>query len=314
MRDKRLDFVKGLCISLVVWGHLPRMGTCHEELECAVHWIYTFHVPVFAIITGYLFGNKQGTLVEVKSVVNKMFKPYLTMCFVSAVLFYIARLCSLPTSVEMPMDSVGAWLYTIVTGKGSGAAWYLHTFGILQLTVISVMWLCRLRKVPCTWSVVAVSIGVVMAIMSYYRLCVGTFFSIYFLIGYFVRRCKVELPSSYWFVLSAFLIVLTFESEYPFCKIFLSLSALGVMMRVAECALLRNNVAGRAVEYVGRHTLSILLFHNLFAVFYRPLSGSILSIERTGILLNVVMMVAILASCIFAECIIKRTSFKKLIW
>lgn len=82
-RDNRIDVVKGVCIVLMVWGHLPQMGTQAPLLENLVIWIYTFHMPVFVLITGYLFGKKQGEGREFGMVLNRMLKPYLFGAVVS---------------------------------------------------------------------------------------------------------------------------------------------------------------------------------------------------------------------------------------
>ena len=45
-RDSSLDFIKGLCILLIIVGHCSVSTAMHDLL-------YFFHVPVFFIVSGY---------------------------------------------------------------------------------------------------------------------------------------------------------------------------------------------------------------------------------------------------------------------
>jgi len=50
-----LTIVKGIAILLIVWGHfIPESSPHYWQLIHDI--LYTFHVPVFFFISGYLFG------------------------------------------------------------------------------------------------------------------------------------------------------------------------------------------------------------------------------------------------------------------
>lgn len=53
-RDNRIDSIKGVLIILVIIGHL--MGRCGTGMinEILIKFIYTFHMPLFILISGYL--------------------------------------------------------------------------------------------------------------------------------------------------------------------------------------------------------------------------------------------------------------------
>ena len=40
------------------------LGTCSSALEWVKGYIYTFHMPVFIVISGFLFGKKIGMLMQ----------------------------------------------------------------------------------------------------------------------------------------------------------------------------------------------------------------------------------------------------------
>lgn len=56
IRDNRLDFCKGVCIYLVVFGHLTHVHESYLSnfFEQA---FYLFHIPVFFLISGWLSAN-----------------------------------------------------------------------------------------------------------------------------------------------------------------------------------------------------------------------------------------------------------------
>lgn len=75
-RNQYLDMVKGVAVLLMVWGHCIQYGYGHAFLTQQAFYedvlfraIYSFHMPLFAIVSGYLFSctlrkrGAKGTLV-----------------------------------------------------------------------------------------------------------------------------------------------------------------------------------------------------------------------------------------------------------
>lgn len=60
MRDKTVDILKGFAILLMVMGHFLAAATSHLDGGVAHNgwlvgqWIYSFHMPLFFFLTGYL--------------------------------------------------------------------------------------------------------------------------------------------------------------------------------------------------------------------------------------------------------------------
>ena len=61
-RNESLDILKGILVLLVVWGHAIQFGFGFEYVEkyyCfddnIYKLIYSFHMPLFMAISGYLF-------------------------------------------------------------------------------------------------------------------------------------------------------------------------------------------------------------------------------------------------------------------
>lgn len=61
-RNLTLDFVRGIAISLVVFGHNIQFGSGSDFYQMESYFnnfffkfIYSFHMPLFALLSGYLF-------------------------------------------------------------------------------------------------------------------------------------------------------------------------------------------------------------------------------------------------------------------
>lgn len=56
-RETWIDVLKGIGIILVVIGHVSLGNTLNS-------WIYTFHMPLFFSVSGYLWGGKRKNFVQ----------------------------------------------------------------------------------------------------------------------------------------------------------------------------------------------------------------------------------------------------------
>ena len=112
-RDVSLDIAKGILIFLVVWGHSIQFGLGYEYGDAGKYWhdyvyraIYTFHMPLFMAISGYLFyySNKKSFKDVITSRLKSIGIPYLNYCTITVLLFaslmrigggqiYIGHLC-----------------------------------------------------------------------------------------------------------------------------------------------------------------------------------------------------------------------------
>ena len=52
-RDKSIDIMKGILIFFVIIGHYPSIN---ERIQSIIYW---FHMPLFFMISGYLFKKKK---------------------------------------------------------------------------------------------------------------------------------------------------------------------------------------------------------------------------------------------------------------
>ncbi len=74
------DNARFLCVTLVVIGHGVQRLTIDSSNALTVYlFIYAFHMPAFAIISGYFSKSGPPTLVQMKKVLTDILLPYLIM-------------------------------------------------------------------------------------------------------------------------------------------------------------------------------------------------------------------------------------------
>lgn len=71
-----LDFFKGIAILLVVLGHSVSRGVADHYLDPVMLWIYSFHMPLFFFISGYLISY---TSYKKRNFGNSVLKKVLTL-------------------------------------------------------------------------------------------------------------------------------------------------------------------------------------------------------------------------------------------
>jgi fucose 4-O-acetylase-like acetyltransferase len=69
-RDKRIDAIKGFLIILVVLGHLLGNDDLDVASKCCKSFIYTFHMPLFVLVSGYLTTIKNDISVFWRGILN----------------------------------------------------------------------------------------------------------------------------------------------------------------------------------------------------------------------------------------------------
>ena len=104
-RDSSLDFIKGLCILLIIVGHCSISPTMHDLL-------YFFHVPVFFIISGYNYRLRNFST-EIAVGCRRLLKP---LTFVGIVLLMVSLFKDL--YMGCGFDSFSTTLLGLLWGSG----------------------------------------------------------------------------------------------------------------------------------------------------------------------------------------------------
>lgn len=93
-RSEELDISKGIAIFLVVWGHIIQYSFAGKEEfyeNIIFRLIYGFHMPLFMIISGYLFFYSCEKY-DLKRIVKKQFKNIIYPLFIWNIIFLGSKL------------------------------------------------------------------------------------------------------------------------------------------------------------------------------------------------------------------------------
>ncbi len=109
-RDAGIDIAKGIAILSIVAGHL------------GVGWInsivFTFHVPLFFILSGYFFKDREGVI---KKYAQRLLVPYIFVVAVLALVAFAKNVAKaiVSNSTINVYDTVFKWIVASIYGSGS---------------------------------------------------------------------------------------------------------------------------------------------------------------------------------------------------
>ena len=113
-----LDYTKGFGILLVILGHI------YDASNPIKIWLYSFHMPLFFIISGF-FANKY---IELKVLFKKKFKsliiPYISFGIITMVLIM---------TTNGFVNELKEYVYYFITGVGRDALWFLPSLFLIEI-------------------------------------------------------------------------------------------------------------------------------------------------------------------------------------
>lgn len=284
-RIKELDYLKSILILLMVAFHLVYIGDKYPYIKQIV---YTFHMPAFLIISGYLTNVQK----DIRSFMRKLlwiFIPYL--CLETG---YVLMSHILPVRENVPEISSSILLHKIFI-KPLGPYWYLHTLIICSLLYYLTFRYTRMKTISQV-----ILLGLSLFAVSYWGGIIVLANAIYFLAGVIIKQSKL-----------------------PFIRIFQP-SLLALVPMILLCCfpdnLNRGILAGITITYlaiiislyahsylskgirqcsyfIGRNTLVIFLFSPLFTILCKMFLP-FLFFEPTGILFMIISVAITVSGCI----------------
>ena len=284
-RIKELDYLKSILILLMVAFHLVYIGDKYPYIKQIV---YTFHMPAFLIISGYLTNVQK----DIRSFMRKLlwiFIPYL--CLETG---YVLMSHILPVRENVPEISSSILLHKIFI-KPLGPYWYLHTLIICSLLYYLTFRYTRMKTIS---QVILLGLG--LFAVSYWGGIIVLANAIYFLAGVIIKQSKLPFirifqPSL--LALVPMILLCCFPDNLnrgilagitiTFLAIIISLYAHSYLSKgIRQCSY-----------FIGRNTLVIFLFSPLFTILCKMFLP-FLFFEPTGILFMIISVAITVSGCI----------------
>lgn len=260
-RIEELDFLKCSFILLMIIFHLVYFS---ETYPIAKQMVYTFHMPGFLVISGYVLNTSKPSRYFFQSI-RRMLVPYAIL-----EVAYVIMASVLP--IREHIDELNAIvLFHKLLLHPLGPYWYLHT---LMLCALSAYAVARFLEGYAPF-VKTVVLGILL-----YGLSACSLLSfdnaIYFVAGVFIRMSHIDFRRVFpamFLMFVPLILLLLFPSNYDRG----TLGGVGITYCVI-CSLLvvmhlLPDMAIRVAGCVGRNTLLILLFSPIFTLiskYYQP--------------------------------------------
>lgn len=285
-RLTEIDFLKGVFITLMIAFHLVWFG---DHYPMAKRVVYTFHMPGFLVISGYLLNLRKSNRAILRNIVFWGL-PYAVM-----------ELCYVAMSSILPIREHIDHLTPVVLADKLflhpiGPYWYLHTLLICTL-IASISHRVGIRLMPeqrAAQGLVILSTSLLMSWLMARMGVLNLYNALYFTAGFTIRTLlpqNVDLftvirKTPLWLV-PMMLIALDKDN--------LSRDTLGgaaivycIMGSLAYIATKLPQVVTNLVNYLGRNTLPLLLFSPIFTALVKIPQPYLLTIDPTGLVFLVV--------------------------
>jgi len=317
-----IDIARAIAIILIVFGH-----TIVHSSNCGIIFklIYSFHVALFFIISGYVYKNKNNNYFDfIKNKFIRIMIPY----FIWGLLFLIPYfLFGSDVASEVGVNSsfsIKQMLLNVLYGVGynnalkqNSALWFLPALFSMELVYY---WIIKLSdKINNIYKVLILIVLLIITIIcNYYLKFILPFgintvltMGIYFYIGYLLNNFDLlnnkKLFKCYYMIIIFIIgfICAWFNGsvqpiEYEYSNIFLSLgSGIGLSLVVIYLSyIIKEN---KILCYIGKSTMEILIFHKLLVVIFQTKLGIISSLMTNSnifIELGISIVVVILSIAI----------------
>lgn len=286
-RIDELDFLKCIFILLMITFHLAYICDTYPYLKQVV---YTFHIPAFFIISGYVMHIDKPFSAFLRSVLW-LIVPYIIMES-----GYVIMASVLPIREHINNLTFDVFINKLFV-KPIGPYWYLHSLVICSIVYyLSFLGFKKQRNIT---SRIVVS-SIVLGFLSVYCGLISLSSVFYFFIGVSVKQFSVDFLSffkSSWMAVIGFVILTVNPNNLDRFTIggvlitYLSICSLLAIYKVLP------HFISSFFNYIGRHTLVLLLFSPLFTILVKPLAG-ILSFDSSGLLFISLALIVTVCGCL----------------
>lgn len=297
-RIAELDFLKGVLILLMISFHLVWFGDSHPYAKQVV---YTFHMPGFLIISGYLMNVEKSWRQFLKTLLSYAV-PYLVMES-----GYIVMASVLPIREHIDDLTVGVFFNHLLIHP-LGPYWYLLTLlvcGLLYYVVfkwLRVSSLSRFILLGILFFAIAEGVGMMTLACA-----------LYFLAGAVVRRSGLKFtdvfkPSA--LAIIAFAILAFFPQN---CRMDVAGGVLMVYLAMSGLLWMGGFVKGylqQLMQYLGKRTMPLFLFSPLFTILCKPMVPY-LEFDPTCLIFLAVSLLICVSGSLAVDWILRKTGLSR---
>ena len=285
-RIGELDFLKCVFILLMVVFHLVYIG---DKYPYAKDLVYTFHIPAFLLISGYLMPVEKKAGAFMRSMFW-IFIPYLVMES-----GYVLMSSILPVREKIDNLTLDLFMEKIFLSP-MGPYWYLHT---LILCGVGYYVVTKLMKGVTETLPMLITLSLVYVGLSYGVGLILPSSALYFMLGCILKQVDIPFLSffrgSWWSVAPFILLTVYPENLERFTLAGILITYLAVSLVLAIYKLLPHCLQTIGC-YIGSHSLLLLVFSPLFTISVKPLIP-LFAFDSTGMVFLFVALSITVVGC-----------------
>lgn len=275
MRDRTIDICKGIAILFVYLGHsvIYHPINLMEEYDWCVwfhKFITSFNMPVFFIISGYLFSfSKKNNKELFKAKTRRLFIPYLSTMAIVGVAKFVLPSLSYGFAGDVRSFLIDVFVY-------GGDRWFVYTLFLMSLFFIPFRRYLINKIINVLFIIFFLLVWAMGIAPDAFKLDALVEFSVFFLIGYLVKdyyACiKTMIKRYYWAILVLFLLfnVLFVNTLYeikPLFRFVMPLIGTCFIFGTSDkCSSFSKNCIVQYMEYCGKYSLQFYLFSFAYPV------------------------------------------------
>ena len=287
-RIDELDFLKGIFIILMITFHLVYIG---DSYPYAKRIVYTFHMPGFLIISGYLMNITKPCKDFIKTLLGYAI-PFIVMESV-----YIVMAAALPIREHIDVLTLGVFIDRLFLHP-IGPYWYLQT-----LITCGVSYILVFHFVPMKTNSRIILLGIIFHVFSNMLGVMSFACSLYFLAGVVLRQSGISFTDVFQQSPIAILAFILLAMHPKNLLMEESGGVLMVYLVIVGFLFVHFHVGKRAnyiLTFLGRNTMPLFLFSPIFTFLCKPLVP-VLQFEPTGLLFLSVSLLLCITGSLFVE-------------
>ena len=290
-RINYIDSIKGIAIILVILGHSIQYGNGDSYLLNSTFflnpffkYIYSFHMPLFMIISGYLFySDKYSPSIIIKKKLRRYILPFISY---SIIALFISNYKELIDGHFFLLKNV---IHKIILGYH---LWFLKSL-ILNILIIQFIKYLIGENI-FIYSFIAI---VFLFIPDTTILSIYKYLYPFFIIGYYFKKYNYRFPLHFFYTFSFIIIYLylmrfwnnsyyIYTTGYyilrPSISYYLSIDIIRFMIGISGSIIIStliyycdkyfNSITNYTLAYIGKRTLGIYCIQGLIFEKYRDLT------------------------------------------
>lgn len=332
-RIRFIDISRAIAMIIIVMGH-----AIVYSKHCSIIFklLYSFNIPLFFIISGYIF--KKST--SYKKFLEKKFVKIMIPYFIWSIIFLIPYLIlgnrlNLPSSSESSFNLM-VQLKNIFYGNGNNFAlkqnsslWFLPSLFTMEIFfnfVINYIEKIKTRKKYEYFLIFFLLIGIISEKLLhnfYLPWGINTFLNIgiFFYIGYYLKIKKINFNFRVkhiciFIIIGIISCLLNYRNvsaiDYRYGFYILSLIS-GMSLSMIVIAISKKINKNKVLEYVGNNTMGILIFHKPLLVLFQSKFGILTNILKDSniiyeLLLSIIITFLSIVFSIIVNLVVKKVA------